>query len=174
MYYVSMKDTFLSNWGNAKGKTNLYVIKCETKEQVNQAKKAAHKREEMRDIQILTYCPDSSSTVLVSLKNYLNLGDIWTQGVQTDVNLYHVQRGLYKMDELEKMQLAEIVTSKMRSLRRKYMVTSFFDGIENRPKWGILERFHKCLHTGRWVYIAGQDEVTEIRGLRNEICKGGW
>ena len=50
--YVCMTDKFMSGWGRAESKINKYVIKCDNWEQAEQIEAAAHKRPEMKYINI--------------------------------------------------------------------------------------------------------------------------
>ena len=56
-YYVCMTDKFMSGWGCADGKINIFIVECETKEEAIQIKYAAHKRPEMEHIKIRTKIP---------------------------------------------------------------------------------------------------------------------
>ena len=38
-YYVTMTDTILSGWGQAEGKTNKYIVICDTFEQAETIKR---------------------------------------------------------------------------------------------------------------------------------------
>ncbi len=76
--YVKMEDTFFSGWGRSEGKTNLFVVECDTQEQADQICKAAAGRSEMGTTRQLEHCPKDSHQVLVSLEHFNNLGPIWT------------------------------------------------------------------------------------------------
>jgi hypothetical protein len=78
-YVVWMTDTFLSGWGKAEGKRNVYAIWCDTREQVVQIEKAALARDEMQRIHVgfkLPYWKESE--VLVTEKKFHELGPTWT------------------------------------------------------------------------------------------------
>lgn len=77
-YYVTMTDKFMSGWGFAEGKTNKLIIECDTWQQAEQIKKAAHKRTEMRYINIRTTKPRYGKHILESWKAWSDLGTIWT------------------------------------------------------------------------------------------------
>jgi hypothetical protein len=51
-YYVTMTDKFLSGWGCAAGKTEKYVIVCDTIEQAKIAAVIAMGRSDMRRVSI--------------------------------------------------------------------------------------------------------------------------
>lgn len=51
-FYVSMTDTFLSGWGNAKDKINKYVIGCDTLSEAEIIKSNASMRSDMKQIVI--------------------------------------------------------------------------------------------------------------------------
>ena len=76
--YVKMVDNFMSGWGDADGKTNLYVVECDTQSQATQIKNAAAQRSEMSSIRQLVKCPKGDTRTLVSLKQFADLGEIWT------------------------------------------------------------------------------------------------
>ena len=80
--YVGMTDTFMSGWGEAEGRTNRYVVACETREQAHQIEKAAHNRDEMKRVSITMTEPKSNKQRLVSLVQFHDLGEIWTGGVK--------------------------------------------------------------------------------------------
>jgi hypothetical protein len=78
MFYVTMTDKFMSGWGMAQGKKNKLIIECETIAQALQIERAAHKRSEMRYINIRTTKPHYGSNILESWKKWEDLGEIWT------------------------------------------------------------------------------------------------
>lgn len=83
MYVVTMIDTFMSGWGPAEGKENIYAVHCATLEQAQQIEKAGQARDEMRKVKIhdkLPYYPEHS--YVVSVKNFSELGPIWTGEVE--------------------------------------------------------------------------------------------
>jgi uncharacterized protein YkwD len=57
MYYVTMTDRFMSEWGRARGKVNKLVICCETYDQAQIVADNAADREEMKHINITTTKP---------------------------------------------------------------------------------------------------------------------
>tara|TARA_R100000655_G_scaffold55221_2_gene93278 strand:- start:3210 stop:3668 length:459 start_codon:yes stop_codon:yes gene_type:complete len=84
-FYVCMTDKFMSGWGCADGKINKFIIECETKEEAIQIKYIAHKRPEMKYINIHTKMPNyNHKKYLVSLKKFNELGSIWT-GLNTEL-----------------------------------------------------------------------------------------
>lgn len=78
MYYVTMTDKFMSMWGHSQGKTNKLIIVCETLPQAEQIQRAAHKRSEMRYINIRTTKPKYGANILESWKSWNELGTVWT------------------------------------------------------------------------------------------------
>ena len=48
--YVTMKDTFLSGWGKAKGKANILVFHCDNDEDVEAVLSNAGVRDEMENL----------------------------------------------------------------------------------------------------------------------------
>lgn len=81
-YYVTMTDKFMSGWGVAQGKTNKLIIECDTLQQAEQIEKAAHRRSEMRYINIRITKPRYKSNVVESWKNWSDLGTIWTGDIK--------------------------------------------------------------------------------------------
>ena len=77
-YYVSMIDNFMSGWGPATDKINIYLVECDTIEQADQIERAAERRDEMSKIAVHQdepYYPSHSH--LVSEKHYSDLGGVW-------------------------------------------------------------------------------------------------
>lgn len=81
-FFVTMTDKFMSGWGMSEGKTNKLIIECETLQQAEQVERAAHKRPEMRYINIRTTKPRYGAHVLESWKAWGELGEIWTGGLK--------------------------------------------------------------------------------------------
>lgn len=79
MLYVTMTDKFMSNWGMAKDKINKFVVICENWEQAETIERNAHKRNEMKYININLHKPRYTDGYLVTFKNYDELGEIWKQ-----------------------------------------------------------------------------------------------
>ncbi len=78
MFYVTMTDKFMSGWGRAEGKINKFVVVCDTYEQAEAIERNAHKREEMKYINITSKKPCyNSRRYLTSWRNYNELGNIW-------------------------------------------------------------------------------------------------
>jgi hypothetical protein len=77
-YYVSMTDKFMSNWGMSEGKTNKYIVECETFEQAETIERNANKRSDMKYINISSNKPYyNKRDYLISLVSYSDLGEIW-------------------------------------------------------------------------------------------------
>ena len=76
--YVGMTDTFMSGWGDAEGRTNRYVVECDTEIQAQQIEKAARARDEMKRIKRTCHQPKSTGGMLVTLAQFNDLGEIWT------------------------------------------------------------------------------------------------
>ena len=57
MYYVTATDKFLSGWGPAKGKTNKFVLPCETYEEAEYVESKLLNRKEMKYVTIRTSRP---------------------------------------------------------------------------------------------------------------------
>ena len=78
MYFVTMTDKFLSGWGRAEGKINKFVVACYSYEQAETIERNAHKRNEMKYINITSKKPYyPAGRYLVSWKKYDELGQIW-------------------------------------------------------------------------------------------------
>lgn len=78
-FWVSMTDKFMSGWGKATNKTNKLVIECDTYQQAEAIERNARKRPEMKYINICISKPHYGSHVLVSLKHFNDMGEIWTK-----------------------------------------------------------------------------------------------
>lgn len=65
--YVTMTDSFMSGWGPAKGKTNKYVLECESYEEAEIVAANARRRSEMKYVNITKRCPKDNGWRLVSL-----------------------------------------------------------------------------------------------------------
>jgi hypothetical protein len=79
-YYVSMTDKFMSGWGGAEGKTNKFIIECETMEQAEIIQRNARRRSEMKYINICIDKPRyNKNRVVESHKTFEQLGEIWKQ-----------------------------------------------------------------------------------------------
>jgi hypothetical protein len=57
MYFVTMTDTFMSNWGMAEGKINKLIFECETYEQAEIVFNNAQNRSDQKYINICTRRP---------------------------------------------------------------------------------------------------------------------
>ncbi len=70
MYYVTMTDKFMSDWGMAQGKINKLVFECETLEDVEKVQKKAERREEMKYVNFCIRKPYyNSNTHYVQFKD---------------------------------------------------------------------------------------------------------
>lgn len=76
-FFVTMSDKFMSGWGMAQGKTNKLIIECDTFEQAQAIERNAHKRPEMKYINICINRPRYGRNVVESWKTFDELGDIW-------------------------------------------------------------------------------------------------
>jgi hypothetical protein len=78
-YYVTMTDKFMSGWGMAEGKTNKYVIGCNTYQQAETIVRNARKRSEMKHINIVVGRKPyfNPRRFIVSYQDYKELGAIW-------------------------------------------------------------------------------------------------
>ena len=56
-WYVTMTDNFMSGWGCAKGKKNKLVIACDTLGEAEIVEAQAHRRSEMRYVNICSKKP---------------------------------------------------------------------------------------------------------------------
>lgn len=76
-YYVTMTDKFMSGWGMAQGKTNKFIVVCETWQDAETIQRNAEKRSEMKYINITDKKPRYGKNVLESWKKFDELGEIW-------------------------------------------------------------------------------------------------
>ena len=80
MYWITMKDTFMSGWGKAEGLTNIFRVTCDTFAQANAILDAANARGEMKYVIFRSdksYYPPSR--YIVSDKHFDDLGGIWKE-----------------------------------------------------------------------------------------------
>lgn len=75
--FVQMHDKFMSRWGMAEGKINLFVVECDTEAQAVAVQKAAEDRREMRRIKMANKLAKSTSGCLVSHRHFRELGGSW-------------------------------------------------------------------------------------------------
>ena len=79
-YWVTMTDKFMSGWGCAGGKTNKLVIACDNIDEALLIEKNAHKRNEMKYINICRKYPYyNGRTTLVSDKHFTDMGGMWIE-----------------------------------------------------------------------------------------------
>lgn len=78
MYYVRMTDKFMSGWGDARGKTNILVIECETLKQAIAIEQAARRRSEMRRVNVVNK-PRQRAGQLLSWKKFADMGGPWLE-----------------------------------------------------------------------------------------------
>lgn len=72
-FYVRMHDTFMSGWGYAKGKKNIFVVECDTAEEAVTIYHAAQDRDELKDITIVKEKPCNEENVHYTYKHFDNL-----------------------------------------------------------------------------------------------------
>ena len=77
--YVTMTDKFMSGWGNADGLINKYIIVCDNYQQADIIERNAHKRSEMKYINIRRSVPNYGNGYLSSYENFNTLGEVWTR-----------------------------------------------------------------------------------------------
>lgn len=84
MYYVKMKDTFMSGWGKASKKTNILVIECKTADEADIVADNARARSEMKYVAILRTKPKyKASTHLVQYKTKADMPRWFEKGAFT-------------------------------------------------------------------------------------------
>lgn len=76
-FFVRMTDSFMSGWGGAQGKKNVYVVECDTIEQAEQIEAAALRRGEMKRVMIVDKHPRPSPNVIFTNRHYNDLGGPW-------------------------------------------------------------------------------------------------
>ena len=77
--YVTMKDNFMSGWGPARDKTNIYLVECDTYEQAEQIFDAACRRDEMENVKMCDDAPYYGPDHLVTEKQYSELSGCWIE-----------------------------------------------------------------------------------------------
>lgn len=76
-YYVAMIDKFMSGWGPAKGKTNKFIIGCDTAEEAEIVYNNALDRDEMKNVSIYQgKKPPTNKNTLISYREKENCG-VW-------------------------------------------------------------------------------------------------
>lgn len=76
-YYVTMTDKFMSGWGMAEGKTNKFIVVCESYDEAWIIKQNAEKRSEMKHINIVSSKPRYGRNAIESWRRFDELGEIW-------------------------------------------------------------------------------------------------
>lgn len=77
MYWVTMTDTFMSNWGCARGKKNKLVFVCDTYEEAEIVADNARNRTDQKYISICTKRPRYSKTRYFVQFKYKNECEAW-------------------------------------------------------------------------------------------------
>lgn len=78
--YVTMKDNFMSGWGQADGLVNIYLVECDSSDQQEQVFSHANDRDEMSLVKMCAAKPYyRPSTHLVTEKHYSDLGGCWIE-----------------------------------------------------------------------------------------------
>lgn len=77
-FYVCMTDSFMSHWGRAAGKTNIFCVACDTYAQADRIESAARSRSEMKRVRIQHNPPRPSPSRIITHKRFSELGSIWT------------------------------------------------------------------------------------------------
>ena len=68
-----MTDKFMSGWGHAQNRTNKLIIECNTIDEAAQIERAAHKRPEMKYVNICVRRPRYGAHVVESWKTYADM-----------------------------------------------------------------------------------------------------
>ena len=76
-WYVTMTDKAMSGWGRAKDMTNKLIITCDNLQDAETVERNALRRPEMKYVNITRIKPRSRAGVLLSWKEFKELGDIW-------------------------------------------------------------------------------------------------
>jgi hypothetical protein len=76
--YVTMIDKFMSGWGPAEGRKNIYCVECDSAAQADVIARAASRRPEMAGIRVQRERPEDSPLQVVTHKSFSELGQIWT------------------------------------------------------------------------------------------------
>jgi hypothetical protein len=80
--YVRMTDKFMSRWGPARDRTNVYVVECDTKEQADEILAAARQRSEMERVMMVSEAPRERPGVIHTHRHYRDLGAVWKPWTQ--------------------------------------------------------------------------------------------
>jgi hypothetical protein len=78
--YVRMTDKFMSGWGKAEGKVNVFVVICDDMEQAETIERNANARKEMKRVMICLNKPKARRGVYYSWRHWDQLADGWKQG----------------------------------------------------------------------------------------------
>ena len=77
--YVRMTDFFMSGWGASSGKTNVFVVECDTAEQAEQIERAAKRRTDMKRVRICLTPPKARPSILYTRKRFADLSGSWLE-----------------------------------------------------------------------------------------------
>lgn len=77
MFYVTMVDSFMSDWGPAKGKSSIFCVCCEVLEQAEEIYNCALRHSQMSKIKIVEEKPCNDDENFVSYKNYADISKKW-------------------------------------------------------------------------------------------------
>lgn len=75
--FVEMTDDFMSGWGQAEGKKNIFVVKCDNEDEADQIVAAAEERGEMSDISILLFSPQEREGIVFTRRAFASLTGDW-------------------------------------------------------------------------------------------------
>ena len=78
IFYVTMTDKFMSDWGRAYHLIDKFIVQCDTLEEAKTVERNALKRPEMKYINTTMNKPSySSKKYLCTWTTYKELGEIW-------------------------------------------------------------------------------------------------
>lgn len=75
--YLATTDRFMSGWGESAGRTNRFVVECDTREELDTVERNARRRSEMSRITVCLNRPRSTATRRVDVTHYRDLGPVW-------------------------------------------------------------------------------------------------
>ena len=135
--FVWMTDKFMSGWGQAGGKINKLIIRCDTLEQAECIFKNAQMRDEMKNINYGRKLPYfSESKYKLSFKTWDQLGYVWKTGCKWQ------NEDDYYSDPGRMRYTMEGLRGNRRGLRKNQMRSSF-----DKPVFGPGRAEYKRIDT---------------------------
>lgn len=67
--YVLATDTFMSGWGEARGKTNVLIVPCDTEDDADEVLRRLRRRSEMSDVRTVPHIDEIPATWFAQVKD---------------------------------------------------------------------------------------------------------